>query len=170
MKRNGMYALDFHSPALVGGDLTYLCGTRYVNRVVALCFLPYFGLLSTEEIDRHATRFDEVGATLLIVSSGVRPLHRLWVGQPGKPSTPVLSDLCGRLHRSFGVAAAAERSARCHTFMIDRKGILRLRVAHDFVDRDMEMLRKIVGLTDIRKANAEPDHETATNKAAYAPV
>ena len=163
MKRNGMHALDFHGPALVEGRLTYLRGTRYMNRVVALCFLPYVGLLSADEIDRHAARFEEVGATLLIVSSGVRPLDRLWIGQPVKPNTPVLSDLCGRLHRSFGVAAA-ERSVRCHTFMIDRKGILRLRVTHDFVDRDLETLRKIIGLTGIRRAAAEPDHEAIPNK------
>jgi alkyl hydroperoxide reductase subunit AhpC len=169
MKRNGMHALDFQGPALVGGHITYLRGMRYVNKVVALCFLPYVGLLSAGEIDRHAARFGEVGATLLIVSSGVHPLHRLWIGQPFKPNTPIFTDISGRLHRSFGVTVT-ERSARCHTFMIDRKGILRLRVAHDFVDRDMEMLRKIVGLTDIRKANAEPDLETATNKAEYVPV
>jgi hypothetical protein len=54
--------------------------------------------------------------------------------------------------------------------MIDRKGILRLRVAHDFVDRDMEMLRKIVRLTDLRRANAEPDHEVIPNKADYVSV
>jgi alkyl hydroperoxide reductase subunit AhpC len=169
MKRNGMHALGFHGPALMGGDLTYLRGTQYVNRVVALCFLPYVGLLPVDEIDRHAAQFDEVGATLLIVSSGVHPLDRLWIWQQDKTNTPALEDFCGRLHRSFGVARA-ERSARCHTFMIDRKGILRLRVAHDFVDRDMETLRKIVGLTDIRRPNAEPDHELTPKKADYVPV
>lgn len=169
MKRNGMYALDFHSPALVEGHLTYLRGTQYMNRVVALCFLPYVGLLSADEIDPHAAMFEAVGATLLIVSSGVRPLDRLWIGQPVKPNTPVLADLCGRLHRLFGVAAA-ERSARCHTFMIDQKGILRLRVTHDFVDRDLETLRKIVGLTDIHRANVGPGCEVTTNKAEYVPV
>ncbi len=169
MKRNGMHALDFHGTALVGGDLTYLNGTRYMNRVVALCFLPYVSLLSAGEIDRHAARFDKVGATLLIVSSSARPLHRLWIGHRDKPNTPVLEDLCCRLHRLFGVPGRM-RSARCHTFMIDRKGILRLRVAHDFVDRDMEMLRKIVRLTDLRRANAEPDHEVIPNKADYVSV
>jgi len=164
MKRNGMHALDFHGPALVEGHLTYLRGTRYMNRVVVLCFLPYVGLLSADEIDRHAARFEEAGATLLIVSSGGRPLHRLWIEQQNKPNTPVLGDLCGRLHRLFGVAAA-ERSARCHTFMIDQEGILRLRVTHDFVDRDLETLRKIVGSTGIRRAAAEPDHEAIPNKA-----
>jgi alkyl hydroperoxide reductase subunit AhpC len=169
MKRNGMYALDFHGPALVGGDLTYLSGTRYLNRVVALCFLPHVGLLSAGEIDRHAARFDEIGATFLIVNSGVHPLHRLWIGQPDKPNTLVLEDVCGRLHRLFGVAAR-ELSIRCHTFMIDRSGILRLRVTHDFVDRDMETLRKIAGLTDIQRANAEPDREAVTNKVEYVSV
>ncbi|MGH7216752.1 MAG: hypothetical protein ACREIG_05905 [Nitrospiraceae bacterium] len=163
MKRNGMHALDFHGPALVGGEVTYLHGTRYVNRVVALCFVPYVSLLPAEEIERHAARLDEVGATLLIVSSAVRSLDRLWLWHPDKPNTPVLTDLCGRLHRSFGVAV--ERSARCHTFLIDRKGILRLRVTHDFVDRDMETLCKIVGMTDIHKADTEPEH-----RSEYVPV
>jgi peroxiredoxin len=169
MKRNGMYALDFHGPALVGGDLTYLGGARYLNRVVALCFLPHAGLLSAGEIDRHAAQFNEVGATLLIVNSGVHPLHRLWIGQPDKPNTPVLEDACGRLHRLFGVAMR-ERSARCHTFMIERSGILRLRVTHDFVDNDLETLRKIAGSTNIRSAAAEPDHEVIPNKADCVPV
>jgi alkyl hydroperoxide reductase subunit AhpC len=80
------------------------------------------------------------------------------------PNTSVLADLCGRRHRSFGVMAA-ERSARCHTFLIDRKGILRLRVTHNFVDRDMKTLCKIVGLTDIRKADTEPEH-----RPEYVPV
>lgn len=164
MKRNGMYALDFHGPALVEGDLTYLQGTRYVNRVVALCFLPNTGLLSAGEIDRHGERFDKVGATLLIVSSGACPLYRWWIGQPGKPNTPIMADLCGRLHRSFGVTKT-ERSVRCHTFMIDRSGILRLRVTHDFVDGDLETLRKIVGLTDVRRADAESGDEVVTREA-----
>lgn len=169
MKRNGMRALDFQGPALIEGHLTYLRGTRYVNKVVVLCFLPYVGLLSAGEIDRHAARFGEVGATLLIVSSGVHPLHRLWIGQPFKTYTPIFTDINGRLHRSFGVAAAKQLS-RCHTFMIDRKGILRLRITHDFVEGDLEALRKIVGLTDIYRANAEPDHVMAANKAQYVPV
>jgi alkyl hydroperoxide reductase subunit AhpC len=168
MKRNGMYALNFHGPAMVEGNLTYLRGTQYVNRVVTLCFLPYVDLLSAGEIDRHAARFEEVGAKLLIVSSGVRPSHRLWTGQLDKPNTPVMADLSGRLHRSFGVAETG-RSVRCHTFMIDRKGVLRLCVTHDFVDSDLETLRKIIGLTDIRGANAESDHEVV-NKSEHAPV
>jgi len=169
MKRNGMHALDFQGPALVEGQLTYLRGARYVNKVVALCFLPYVDLLSAGEIDRHAARFGEVGATLLIVSSGVHPLHRLWIGQPFKPYTTIFTDINGRLHRSFSVAAT-ERSARCHTFMIDRRGILRLRVTHDFVEEDLAALRKIVGLTHIYRASAEPDHEMAANKVQYMPV
>jgi alkyl hydroperoxide reductase subunit AhpC len=164
MKRNGMPALDFHGPALAGGEVTYLHGTHYVNRVVALCFVPYVSFLPAEEVDRQAARLEEVGATLLVVSSGVRSLDRLLLWHPDKPITPVLADLCGRLHRSFGVMAA-KRSARCHTFLIDRKGILRLRVTHDFVDRDMKTLCKIVELTDIHKADTEPEH-----RSQYVPV
>lgn len=170
MKRNGMPTLDFHGPALVEGNLTYLRGTRYLQRVVALCFLPYVGILSAGDIDRQAARFEEVGATLLIVNSGAHPLHRLWIGQLDKPDAPIFADIGGKLRQSFGVVAAMERSARCYTFMIDRQGILRLRVTHDFVENDLETLRKIVVLTDIHGGNAEPDREAPTNKAEYMSV
>ena len=50
MKRNGMHALDFYGPALAGGEVTYLHGSRYVNRVVALCFAPYVSLLRPKRL------------------------------------------------------------------------------------------------------------------------
>ncbi|MEO5955755.1 MAG: redoxin domain-containing protein [Nitrospiraceae bacterium] len=153
MKRNGMYALHFHSPALIGGRLTYLHGRQFAGRVIALCFLPYAGLLSVGEIDRHAARFQQIGAALLIVDSSARPLHRVWVDQPEKPSTPILADPCGRLHRSFGVAVM-QSTPRCRTFVIDRAGILRLRVSHDFVDAGLEVLRRIVGLDHIHASHS----------------
>ena len=53
---------------------------------------------------------------------------------------------------------------------VDRQGILRLRVTHDFVENDLETLRKIVVLTDIHGGNAEPDREAPTNKAEYMSV
>jgi len=98
MKRNSVYALDFQAPALMGEQLTYLRGRQFMGHVVVLCFLPYAGLLSVGAMDRHAARFLEIDATLLIVSSGGRPLHRLWIDQ-SPPSIPVLADPCGRLHR-----------------------------------------------------------------------
>lgn len=143
MKRNGMHALDFQGPALVGGHLTYLHGARYVNRVVALCFLPYAGHMPVEMIDGQARRFSDLGAALLIVVSGARPLHRLWIEQEDRPLTPVLADPCGRLHRLFGVAVT-EPAQRCHTFVIDRTGRLRLRVSHDFIEHDLTVLQELI--------------------------
>lgn len=162
MKRNGMQVLDFHAPALVGRQLTYLSGKQFVGRLVALCFLPYTGYVAAEALDRHAERFQRIDATLLIVSSGVRPFHRLWIDYWEKPWLPVLVDPCGRLHRSFGVAVA-EPSPRCHTFVIDREGILRLRVTHDFVDGDLEVLRKIMGVDPIQAADRAAGGENATD-------
>ena len=159
MKQPGMRGLDFQGPALVGGALTYLHGARYVDRVVALCFLPYAGQISAAQIDRHAKRFHEVDAALVIVASGVCPLHRLWIGQGNRPLTPVLADPCGRLHRSFGVPVA-EPSERCHTFVIDRTGILRLRVSHDFVEHDLTVLREVVGLSQPLAATRLERNET----------
>ncbi len=143
MKRYGMHALDFHGPALVEGALTYLRGARYAKQVVALCFLPYPGIVPAVMIDEQAQGFHDVDATLLIVASGARPLHRLWTAQ-ARPRTAVLADFGGRLHRAFGVAAM-ELAQRCHTCVIDRSGRLRLRVSHDFIERDLAVLRDVIG-------------------------
>ena len=88
MKWNSVYALDFQAPALMGEQLTYLRGRQFMGHVVVLCFLPYAGLLSVEAMDRHAARFLEIDATLLIVSSGGRPLHRLWIDESPPPRYP----------------------------------------------------------------------------------
>jgi alkyl hydroperoxide reductase subunit AhpC len=143
MKRNGMYALDFHGPALVDGDVTYLHGRRYEAKIVALCFLPDVSRVSTKVIDRQAQRFEDIGVALLFVASGARPLHRMWIGRQNKPCTPVLADPCGRLHRSFGVDSASP-SRRCHTFVIDGSGVLRLCVSHDFTERDLTLLLELI--------------------------
>ena len=82
------------------------------------------------------------GYHLVIVSSGVRSLHRLWADEPAQPRTAVLGDLCGRLHRSFGVRMS-KSSVWCHTFIIDGEGILRLRLTHHFVERDLDTLRQM---------------------------
>ena len=147
MKRNGMYALDFNAPALDGGQLIYLRGEHLVGFLVALCFLPDVGL-TADEIDHHVQRFRKADATLIIVSSSVRPLHRLWVDRPAQPSTIVLADPCGRIRRLFGVKSS-ETSPRCQTFVIDREGTLRLRLTHDFVGRDLEALRTMIGSSSI---------------------
>jgi alkyl hydroperoxide reductase subunit AhpC len=145
MKQNGMHVLDFHVPAMVGKQLIYLRGEHLAGRLLAFCFLPYAGLISAEQIDQQADQFQETGATLLIVASGPKPLHRLWTDQAHQPWTAVLADPCRQLHRLFGVQPT-EASPRCRTFLIDREGILRLRVTHDFVESDLAALRKIVGL------------------------
>ena len=151
MKQNGMYALDFKVPALDGGQLIYLRGEQFVGRLVALCFLPDTGL-TADEIDHHAQRFLKMDATLVMVSPGVRPLHRLWVDGSVQPSTIVLADPCGRLRRLFGVKSS-ETSPRCQTFVIDRDGTLRLRLAHRFVGRDLETLRTMIESSNIDTIN-----------------
>lgn len=143
MKRNGAHTLTFSGPALVKGEPTYLDSACYADRVVALCFLPYIGLVSTDMIDRQAERFRKIEAALVIVASGARPLHRVWIGHGAKPLTPVLADPCGRLHRTFGVAVA-DPARRCHTFVIDRTGVLRLRVSHDFMEHDLSVLQELI--------------------------
>ena len=51
-----------------------------------------------------------------------------------------------RLHRAFGVASA-QTQVRCQTFLIDRAGLLRFHLIHDFTDRGLSALQEIVTLS-----------------------
>ena len=73
-----MYVLDFQAPALVGRQLTYVRTTQFAGQLVALCFLPYAGIVAIETFDHQAERFQRIDATLLIVSSSARLFHRMW--------------------------------------------------------------------------------------------
>ena len=143
MKCNGMGVLDFHTPALVRRQFTYLSGRQFIGQLVALCFLPYAGLVAAHRLDHYGRQFQQIDTTLLIAISGPRPFHRLWISPTEKPSTTLLADPCGRLHRRFGVGSI-EAAPHCRTFVIDQDGILRLRVTHDFVDGDLDALRNIL--------------------------
>ena len=74
----------------------------------------------------------------------------------------VLADPCGRLHRSFGVIVA-EPSLHCHTYIIDREGILRLYVSHDFLNHDLDILRKIVEVDRVQTADHAANKEDPSN-------
>lgn len=161
MKHNGMHVLNFRVPALVERELCYLRGTQFLGRLVALCFLPYAGLIAADEIDHQAYQFNEIDATFVVVGSGTCPLHRLWLDDSERSGTAVLADPCSQLHRAFGVAVSA-RSPRCHTFVIDRDGILWLRVSHDFVDGDLDILRKIVGSDQLYSSGRAEGEQRAT--------
>lgn len=158
MKRDGMNMLDFCVPALVEGQLSYLCGTRYLGQLVAICFVPPVGLIPAECLDRQAGRFQEIDTVLLIVSPRGWPLHRLWSPHSVKPRTPVLADPCGRLHRSFGVAAT-EPSPCCHTFLVQREGTFRLALTHDFSESGLENLRQIVVRSRLQAAGTVINQE-----------
>jgi hypothetical protein len=168
MNRNGMPILKFHGPALIGGVLAYFRGTRYVDDVVALCFVPYVGHLSGHMIDSQAQRFEDVGAALLIVVSGPLSLRQLWIGQRDKPVTPILADPCGRLHRSFAVAVQ-EPAQQCHTFVIDGTGIVRLRLSHDFVEHDLTILQEVIGSSQGRVTHGLMSQSDAVDLSTVCP-
>lgn len=151
MKRIGAPSPSFRAPALVEGRLTYLGSTQFAGRWTAICFLPYVGIVEPDFLDHQADRLDRIDTTLLIVSSGTRPLHRLWLDRPAKPRTPLLYDPLGRLHRSFGVAVA-QIPVRCQTFLIDRTGLLRFHLVHDFTERGLDALHEIVMLSQAQDA------------------
>jgi alkyl hydroperoxide reductase subunit AhpC len=146
MKRIGNALPSFRAPALVAGTLTYLGSVQFPGRWTALCFLPYVSIVEPDFIDRQATSLDRLDTTLLIVSSGTRPLHRVWMDRPTTPRTPLLYDPLSRLHRTFGVPPT-QIPARCQTFLIDRAGILRFHLIHDFTDRGLAALHEIATMS-----------------------
>ncbi|MEK7350583.1 MAG: hypothetical protein AAB177_06885 [Nitrospirota bacterium] len=146
MQHIGKPAPSFRAPALVSGTLTYLGSTQFIGRWTALCFLPYVGIVEQDFLDHQADHLDRIDTTLLVVSSGTRPLHRLWIDRPTKPRTPLLYDPLSRLHRSFDVPPA-QIPVRCQTFLIDRAGILHFHLVHDFTERGLDALHEIVMLS-----------------------
>ncbi len=146
MKHIGDPMPRFRAPTLVAGRLTYLDSARLIGRWTALCFLPYVGIVEPAFLDHQADRFDRLDTTLLIICSGTRPLHRLWIDRPTKPRTPLLYDSLGRLHRAFSVVPG-QTPVRCRTFLIDRAGHLRFHLVHDFTDHGLSALQEIVTLS-----------------------
>jgi peroxiredoxin (alkyl hydroperoxide reductase subunit C) len=146
MPHIGKPAPSFRAPALVAGQLTCLGSTQFTGRWTALCFLPYVGIVEPDFLDHQADNLDRIDTTLLIVSSGTRSLHRMWLDRLTTPRTPLLYDPLSRLHRSFGVAVT-QIPVRCQTFLIDRAGLLRFHLIHDFTDRSLSTLQEIVTLS-----------------------
>lgn len=155
MRRIGERAPRFRVPVLMNGTLVYMDSARFQGRWVALCFLPYVGLVETAFLDHQAERFAQIDTALFIVNSGTRPLHRLWIGGTAKPRILLLTDPLDRLHRSFGIAAT-HRPARCQTVLIDREGILRFHLIHDFNDRGLDALQEVVTLSRTQNTAGPP--------------
>ena len=143
MKHIGTQVLNFRVPALVDRQITYLHGQQFLGQFVALCFVLDAQYLSPALIEYAAAQFQRVGATLIMVGSTRRPLHRLRIDQTHTVCVPVLADPCGRLHRTFGVAHH-KSAERCRTFMIDTDGILWLRISHAFAEHDLVTIRRII--------------------------
>lgn len=143
MQHIGKPAPSFRAPALVAGTLTYLDSTQFTGRWMALCFLPYVGIVKPDFLDHQADNLDRIDTTLLIVSSGTRPLHRVWLDHPTSRRTPLLYDPLSRLHWSFGVPPA-QIPVRCQTFLIDRAGLLHFHLIHNFTERGLSALQEIV--------------------------
>lgn len=154
MKHNGMPILTFRATALVHGSVSYVDARQYIGRSAVICFLPYASMVPIEQLDREACLFQDIDVELLIVISGTRPLHRLWLGQSHKPKATVFADLCGRLHRMFGVNPH-ESVPKCHTFVADKRGILCVRLTHEFIAQDLRILRRVVGWERIPAAESD---------------
>lgn len=150
MRQIGDRAPRFRVPALANGHLSdYFDSVLFRGRWVALSFLPYVGVIDITFFNRQAETFKQIDTVLLIVNSGSRPLHRLWIGCAEKPRIALLADPLGRLHRSFGITAIPPH-AKCRTFLIDSEGILRLHVSHDFNEAGLSALREVIASSRTR--------------------
>ena len=161
---------QFRTPALVDVRLTYLSSIQFIGHWIAVCFLPYVGIVKPNFLDRQADHLDRIDTTLLIVSSGTRPLHRLWFDRPTTPRTPLLYDPLNRLHRAFGVTPS-QIQVRCQTFLIDRAGLLRFHLVHDFTDRGLAALQEILTMSqsqDSERVTATRSEQDANYEALTA--
>lgn len=167
MKHIGDPSLNFRAPALLDGQLAYLDAAQFTGRWTSLCFLPYVGIVDPAFLDQQADHLDWLDTTLLIVSSGTWPLHRLWLERPTAPRTPLLYDPLSRLHRAFGVVPA-QTPVRCQTFLIDRRGLLRFHLIHDFTNRGLAALEEILTMSqskDSERMTATRSEQAANYKA-----
>jgi len=145
MQYIGKPAPIFRAPALVDGQFTYLGSMQFIGRWIAVCFLPYVGIVKPDFLDHHAAHLDQINTTHLIVSSGTRPLHRIWLDCPTTLNAPLLYGPLSRLHHTFRVALT-QTPVRCQTFLINRVGLLRFHLIHDLTDYGLCALQEIVTL------------------------
>jgi len=103
------------------------------DRVVVLVFYPYaFSRVCTgelRELQRHAARFEEAGATLLAVSCDPMFALRVYADQD-ELTFGLLSDFWphGEVAAAYGVFDAERGCAKRSTFLIDRSGVVRWQV------------------------------------------
>ena len=168
MKRKRTTMLNFRAPALVDRKLTYLSGMQCLGQVTVVCFLPYLRIIAAQRIDHVAEGFLTAGARFLIVACDERPLHRGWNDQT-MPCTPIIDDLCGRLHRAFGITGS-EPLSRCRSFVIDGTGQLRLQFTHDFTGHDCAAIRELVTMDRLHFGESALGPATVGGKAEHAPI
>ena len=121
-----------------------------VDRVVVLVFYPYaFSRVCTgelRELQQHAARFEEAGATLLGISCDPMFALRVYADQD-EISFGLLSDFWphGEVATAYGVFDAERGCARRSTFVIDRAGAVRWQVHNPMGEpRDLDAYLRAV--------------------------
>ncbi len=140
---NGCPAPRFRVPVLVGGTLTYLDSACLRGRSVTLCFLPPLGLLERAVLERHVQDFEDEKAFFLGVVDEGAFFFGPWQRDPWLRGLTLTGDPLGRLSRSFGISHR-QSPARCQSFVIDPKGILRYHLVQDLNGRGMSALLEIL--------------------------
>ncbi|THI84814.1 MAG: hypothetical protein CAF41_011185 [Nitrospira sp. CG24A] len=155
MRHIGKPVPIFRTPALVDGQLTYFGPAQFIGRWIAVYFLPYAGIVKPNFLGHDADCLDQIDTTLLFVSSGTNPLHRIWLEHPTTSRTPLLYDPLSRRCRAFRVGLT-QTPVRCQTFLIDCAGLLRFHLTQDFTDRGLAALQEILTLKQLHDSGKEP--------------
>jgi alkyl hydroperoxide reductase subunit AhpC len=155
MTKIGHPAPHFRAPALVGGNLLLLNSTGLRGRSFTLCFLPPLGLLERAVLEHRVQDFEAEKALFL----GVVDEGALFFGPWQKDLWPrgltLTGDPLGQLSRRFGVSRY-QSSARCQSFIVDARGVLRYHLVHELNDQGLNALLEIL------KSSAFAGHRQAS--------
>ncbi|MEX2493521.1 MAG: redoxin domain-containing protein [Nitrospirales bacterium] len=129
-------------PALTNGNLVTLDISQFKGQWVTLCCPSHFGLVECLFLDRYRKEWEQQGALLLGLVSGTYPFHEPWIQQVPRLGLPLLSDPLGRVCRALKLSKLQELG-RCHSLIINPRGIVEYHLIHDLSVRGMNAISEI---------------------------
>jgi hypothetical protein len=128
--RIGDKVLPFRVSILRNGDVQYVDSDHWKGQWWVLCFLATL----SDSLFRpsQADNLTRLGFPLYIVAPESDPCLSSIVSS--EVGFTMLADPAGLVHRRFGVLRA--RRSKCHTFLLDPAGIVRVQLIHDARDID----------------------------------
>ncbi|KAF8882978.1 peroxiredoxin [Infundibulicybe gibba] len=135
-------APTFKAPTVIDGQFQDVALSDYLGRWVVLLFYPMdFTFVCPTEIlafNDSLPQFQELGATVLGISTDSQYSHFAWANQPRKQGglgpglrLPLVADRSMQISRDYGVLIEDEGIALRGLFLIDPEGTLRQATVND---------------------------------------